>query len=219
MSEVVVVETHGGGGLLTVGLVIQTLLALMALWLAWETRRLRLASEAQINLLREENRSSLQPYVFPSLEVFDEGEGKKSISADETKSAEEKSDLLTLLEQDDTIFFCRLRNATTHIARDVEVWVYDERTRNFLESDQGIAVMSGSEKTPLSISPPFLSVDEVQSRIKIRYGAVPPNMIDSIRLGSVSYLLVFYRDIEKRLYSTKRNFSIKDGDVFYLQDD
>ncbi len=191
----------------------------MALWLAWETRRLRLSSESQINLLREQSRSSSQPYIFLTIKIFDKDGFKKFITDDETKSAEEQAEALVRLNQTDTLFLCILRNASNHIARDVEVWIYDSRTRNFLESHEGAAILIGEELTTFSISPPFLSVEEVRSGIYRRYGKSAAGIADAIALGRVSYSLVIYRDIEKRVYSTIRSFSITGDEVYHLPGD
>src|SRR5205085_5512976 len=135
---------------------IQLLLAIAAIWYTVETRRLRLQSKDQMNLmenqskllkdqlhlyedqthlLRDQSRLSIAPYLSPGLVDIDLQELKKKTLEDKDLSTEERRERLNTIENSDVKFMCSVQNTSSKIPYNLNVYIYDVRTRSFLQND------------------------------------------------------------------------------------
>ncbi len=209
-------EQPGSQTIALFGIIVQFILAVVGVWYAWETRRLRQSGETQIALLREQGQSSLKPYIFPTIRLFDKEKRKIAIQEDKTISDIQKQDRISDLEEDDTQFLCLLENASNKISIDISVLIYDARTRSFLNARGTIAILPEKAEQSLKITLPYKSAEEAWVRIIERYGIVAQSVADALEIETRSYALVIFRDIEGRVYSMRRKFSIRDGRVNHL---
>jgi hypothetical protein len=111
---------------------------------------------------------------------------------------------------------CLLENASNKISIDISVLIYNARTKSFLNSRGTIAILPEKEEQSLKITLPYKSAEEARVRIIERYGIVAQSVADALEIETRSYALVIFRDIEGRVYSTRRKFSIRDGRVNHL---
>jgi hypothetical protein len=91
-------EQPGSQILSLIGVIVQVILAVVGAWYAWETRRLRQSGETQIALLREQGQSSLKPYIFPKIRLFDKEKHRRDIQEDKTISDIQKQDRIADLD-------------------------------------------------------------------------------------------------------------------------
>lgn len=195
-------------------IIVQLILAFTAIWYAFETRQLRLQNQGQLKLLKEQTRLSLVPYLVPGLMDVELNALKRMIKEDIELTEERKKEQLEKAEKADVIFMCKVENPTSKTAHHIGLWVYDSRTRSFLECDFGKEWIAEKSNELFQISKPYLTPNEVRKSICKQYGSDIDFILPLIKFEDESYIITIFRDIERRLYAVKRPFNISnDGDI------
>lgn len=189
-------------------IVVQLLLAGAAVWYAIETRRLRIQNSAQMDLLKNQTRLSVAPYLIPGLVDIDLAVWKQQIVDNDELSEEKKQEALTKIADADIKFVCAVNNPTSKTPHHINIWIYDERTRSFLESDFGKEWIAEKDSELFQVSEPRFAKDEVEQRIQEQYGEASAFMFRHLEVGDNSYVALVFRDMEGRIYLAKRYFVI-----------
>lgn len=129
-------------------------------------------------------------------------------------SEEKKQEAIDSLAKTELKFVVAVNNPTSKTGHNLNAWIYDSRTKNFLESDTGEEWIAEKDLSYFTMSPPYFSDEETKSRIRAVFGTDVDFALQLIDMGEKSYILLVFRDIEGRVYAVKRHFQIdKDGDA------
>ena len=176
----------------SLSLIVQIALLLVVGWYTYETQRLRRQSEAQLKLLRTQARLALAPYPVAWLIQFSPG-----------GQAFQDSPLGVIRAR----FVCNISNPTDRVAHHIRAAVYDGRG-NYYWSDDGIEAMGRREENPMVLGSEALpNQEELTRRVRDQYGKDCQTLLKHLEpIAGVCYLLLFFRDLENRLYAVRREF-------------
>jgi hypothetical protein len=124
---------------------------------------------------------------------------------------DKKKEMLEKIENADVKYMCVVHNPTTKIGHHMNLWIYDSRTRSFLECDFGKEWIAEKDREIFQVSEPYLNLDEVRKSIGKQYGSDVDFVFPLLDVGEESYIALVFRDIEGRLYAVKRGFRLRDG--------
>ncbi|MDS4026801.1 MAG: hypothetical protein RKO25_07445 [Candidatus Contendobacter sp.] len=197
------------------GLIIQVLLAIFALWYTIETRNLRRHSMKQLAVLQRQHLVAVSPFLLvglrPKAELVKELETEPAkvlnVSADQVEETA-KRELSRLRAHDGNLYFCNISNPTSKIALQVDAFVYDSSTKNFTTSGSTIVVVAEKEDQQLVVGAGPLSQQEAIDAAQSEYPELGSKAAELLNYNSRSYLLVLFRDIEQAGYAIKREFEM-----------
>lgn len=198
-----------------IAIIVQLALASVAIWYTIETRKLRIQNEAQMKLLREQTRLSLTPYLVPGIADVDLALLRKNIAEDKSLTEDQRKEKLSKLDEAKIKFVCNVHNPTSKTPHHVNVYIYDSRTRSFLEGDYGKEWIAEKGSELFQVSEPYLGRDEVVESIRKQYGDGTDFIFRQLSAGDQSYIAIIFRDLEGRLYMAKREFMISDGEAHH----
>ncbi len=197
-------------------LLAQLALVAAALWYTIETRKLRIQSESQMDMLRRQGRLSVAPFLVPGLVDVDLARLRKKVEEDTELSAEERRDKLDKIDRAQVRFVCAVQNPTTKLPHHCQLWVYDAKRRSFLLCDAGKEVIPEKETMLFQVSEPSFSLDECMKHLQTDFGTAADFAHVQLKVGTESYIALFFQDLEGRVYMIKRPFGIHDdGDVVH----
>ena len=209
----------------TIGYLLQIVIAGGAIWLAIETGRLRKKTQEQVEAFKLQGRLSLVPY-FTLGGIKTQGQSIDDVlkgaatwlSGDVT---EKKVELLILQEQGKAPdFVCLATNHSNQIAVKCTAFIYHQATQEYYRCRTSRDVIRGKtdiifafyEHTKI----PKRLVDEVAEeygtqgvRLLKKMPTVPTNK---------SYFLLFFQDIENRIYCTKKDFVYDDKGAMWFKE-
>lgn len=207
---------------ITLNMVVQAVLAIAALWYAWETRGLNKKAAEQIEVSRRQMRLRMAPTIqaavepTPSQDTLIERMEAYEEEQDEPLSQERREQIQTLAEQ--TRFGVQLRNVSDRVPRYLTGVVYDYENRNFLRT-QRRELLEPGQTSIVATLPEAMNESEIRDWLDDEYGeAAGPTVQSHLEHRDTSYILVFYEDVESNLYTYRQDFELDDeGDVRYTR--
>lgn len=198
-------------------IIVNGLLAVIALWYTVETRKLRLQNQEQLSLLMKQVRLSVAPYIHVTLLNFQTAlellreEGK--VPTEEPARNRFEEGLREKFSQPKVKFISKISNKSSKLALHLRVYVFDCRSKTFFRSDWGRTVLAEHESIEMEILSEGVSLEVIRKEMEAKYGE--PNDLFHRSLNAdcqASYILAFFKDIEGSSYVVKREFDInKDG--------
>lgn len=173
----------------------QLILAAVAFWYAFETRRLRIQNDAQMSLLREQ----------------------LAILKSQAKSASAPSFLMGLLPTDgDVKFSATIDNYSDRTAQQVRMWLYDSSTRSYLKSDMGQQII-GANATDVTFdfTGGYLSRKELEEAVHAEYGGAFGGLIANLAPDTQSLIALTYMDVSQQPILATRPFAKVEGEFKY----
>jgi hypothetical protein len=203
------------------GLVVQALLAIFALWYTIETRQLRKHSVLQLAVLHRQHLLAVSPYLtvglFGKKEIIRDLETNPkevlSIEDPEELKKQAKAELEKLKSAESEFFLCSLSNPTSKLALSVEAFVYNQKSKNFVESVNGASVIEEKGDANIHVAGDSLSQEEAIAKARQTYGDFTEIDKNLFNHSADSYVIVFFRDIENGVYAIKREFFLDDENV------
>ncbi len=202
-------------------LLIQTALAVAAFWYTIETRKYRLQSEQQLDTMRKQHFLTVAPFLLvgaipkKKMEYDLEHHPEKFLPSgteQDIKAAQKhiRSELMSKPE----FYACAIQNPTSKLARQVEAILYSSQNKHFIEGVGSKEVVNENSSAVIMIAgDPLNQQEAVESMRKSFPGIVKINE-DLLKHEKLSYVIVFYRDIEGAAYAVKRPYLLdEDGDL------
>jgi len=202
------------------GICVQVVLAVAAIWYSLETRCVRKQNEGMLELLSEEARISVAPDLITGIRAYDEtweSELKSLIINDTSLTNRQREESLSGLEtyKDILIFVGKVANISDNIAHNVNLYVYDVEHKSFLGSWSGKELMEGGAEEKFFVVKPYLFLEEIKDDLTSSYGGKCEFIFKQLAMGNQSYVLTVYTDVAGRVYASKRLFKIEEGEVYH----
>jgi len=165
-------------------ILLQVVLALAALWLAWETARVRKSTADLFRATQEAAIAQVRPFLHVSLDE----------RVDDDPSTNRWK------------YVCVLDNLTQALARRVQVIVFDRDIAKYRRNRTGhsyVAAESRGRRVSIDLTP--YSLDEVISDLSLS-SRERVMLLSWLAPRARSFMFSTYRDINGRLYCTSREF-------------
>jgi hypothetical protein len=167
------------------GIVVNVVLAVIALVYTIETRKLRQQNQSQLDLLRKQARRAIAPYLLGAV----------------TRVALPKVG-----------FICLVENLTENLAVNVFVITFDHVSRQFRSSKGGREFVKGSTIEEFQMSE-ACSPPDLVDKLRETYEETNESIVRHIMADKdTSAVLVVYSDIEGNPYITRREFDINENE-------
>ena len=196
-------------------LLVQLALAGAAIWYTIETRKLRLQSEQQMGLLKNQTRLSVAPFLVPGLIDVNLAVLRDNVQQRTDLSDEQKTEALANISRSYVKYVCTVNNPTTKVPHHINLYIYDSSTKSFLSADYSKEWIAEKDNELFQVSEPCYSRDDVLKRIKDQYGNGLDFIDKHLVVGDISYIALLFRDLEGRVYLTKRVFAIARGNSIH----
>jgi len=162
---------------------VQIILTAAALWYAWETRALRLQSETEAELLKEQVRLSATPFVLPFLRIANRA--KLSVR-----------------------YSCTVRNPTPQPALQVTPFVFVPQEGKFLRfqltADWEALTFGKDEGKAAETFDQFMARDEVTEFVSKKLGADSAAFLSPHLSTDSFYVLIIFKNVLGRSHIVKR---------------
>jgi hypothetical protein len=197
-------------------IVVQSILAIAAIWYTWETRKVRLQNQYLLNITTRQHLITVAPYLL--IGVVPKSRFQADVESHPEKFIHEASqeeydkkfqELRKQISGSPDFYFCTINNPTSKLARDVEVVLYNSENKNFLMGQEGKAIIAEKGTEILWVSGSAKSQQEV---IDIKIDAFPELTRvhkELFEYSDVSYAVALFRDIEGSAYAVKRRYVIQ----------
>jgi hypothetical protein len=203
--------------------VVQLILAGVALWSMIEARKLRLHAVAQLDVVRRQHMVAVAPYLLVGatpkdqllMEIARDPAIALNLGKGENADAAVKNLEADFKKAGQDIFFCEMTNATSKIALGIEAVHYNARSRNFIESAEGLETLGEGKSGRLWIAGKAMNQADATTSIinSVGNSAKVPKLLTQ---DNDSYIVVFFRDIEGSVYAVKRAYIVdNDGDIVF----
>jgi hypothetical protein len=223
-----------------IAIFLQVVLAGSAIWLAWETRRLRVQdkeqmrlavkhfdaqierSDKQLSLLRKQVRLGLLPPIIlgpASLAQYKDYVNENVSDETERKAYVDSS----VLKGQEPSFVCIVRNRTKRVALNLSGLLYEAETQKYFVAPRNLEQL-GKGWDAFLFYEESSDMETVKANLEDQYGTSRVEFAVShlIPKDKASFVIVLFTDLDGRVYLARRRFSLPvggkaAGELFYQE--
>ncbi|MCK9336315.1 MAG: hypothetical protein M0P43_00660 [Arcobacteraceae bacterium] len=201
--------------------IVQMGVAIVILWYTYETRKLRVTSEKQLNEQRRINELSLLPYFSYGINIFQSNDNDKTAIKYFKKNTylppSIRNEYIQLLEKNTKIFQIKIENQSSALALDIQAVIYDGYTRNYIFGETGVVSSKlGECQYIYTARDSYQTRNEIIEDLKSHYGDnafLNQQLIINDSEKNRYFMYIFGKTIGNRLFVFNREFEIKDGGI------
>lgn len=212
---------------------LQAVLAASAIWLAWETWRLRVQDkertrqadkqfsdqagrgDKQLSLLRKQVRLSLMPPLELGPCTYEMYRKFLQEKYPEASQGNERSNWATraVRGNDNARFILLVSNSSDRFAQNLVAMFYDADSKEFYWSDDG-AEQLGKETRPFMFFGPPVTAEQIKTGLTFQYGDRSSYFHMFVESkDEASFVGLFFLDLDGRMYMKRRRFFVRRADV------
>lgn len=200
---------------------VQIVVATIILWYTYETRKLRLTSEKQLDEQKRINELSLLPYFSYGINIFQSNHNDKTaieyFEKDTYLPLSIRNEYIQLLEKNTIIFQITIENQSTALALDLQAIIYDGYTRNYIFGETGVISSKLGEKQYIyTARDTYQTKNEIIKHLKSHYGNntfLNQQLMINDSEKNKYFIYLFGKTMGNRLFVFNREFEIKDGGI------
>ena len=180
----------------------------LLVWYSWETHGMRVSSEQQVALLRDEARTRIAPLLLPTLEP-------PGLDFVERAAREDLQRRLAEPDREPAITrrLVAVRNLSSSLAQRVSVVLFDHTRGTYGWATSPIGVLLAEKQTSAEIAGPGLALQELVEEIEVLYGEAAVGLIvTQLSPTSQSFIVALCQDQMAHLHLSRRPFTATDGD-------
>ncbi len=201
--------------------IVQIGVAIVIFWYTYETRKLRLTSEKQLDEQKRINELSLLPYFSYGINIFQSNENDKTaieyFKKDTYLPLSIRNEYIQLLEKNTKIFQITIENQSAALALDLQAVIYDGYTRNYIFGETGVVSLRlGENQYIYTARDTYQTRNEIIDHLKSHYGNntfLNHQLIINDSEKNKYFMYLFGKTMSNRLFVFYREFEIKDGGI------
>lgn len=204
--------------------IVQIAVAAVILWYTYETRKLRITSQKQLDEQKRNNKLSLLPVLSYGINIFHSNhENKDAIEyfeKDTYLSPSLRNEYKELLGKGTKIFRITIENKSAALALDLQAVIYDGYVRNYIFGETGVVSSGTGEQNYIyTARDTYLTKDEVIKHLKSLYGNnsfFDQQLVINDSDKNKYFMYIFGKTIGNHLFMFHREFEFK-GDGIDLK--
>ncbi len=199
----------------TAGVLLVTFIAILAYTV--ETHKLRVHTERELEVLRDQARTSLLPAIIFGLKTWNR-EGilaHLDLSLD-SQSAETQA-RVARVQQSARHFVCPVSREGDRIAHGFQAVLFDKARGQYFLSDQGADILPKDVEMTLTFTGEGITFDGFVTNHRRVYASAGEFMIEPLRPRTDSFIAIMFADLSDRLYLRMREFVVTEAGTVGLR--